>query len=120
MTLEAKTGVLLCVKGRAEKHKVIDTTNGVVKGVMAVGTGALCIVTRFPWPLSAVYTQRELFTCRSSKDAGSATMGRLGVTSVRGDFSVNIKAVNIGSVIICDSDRCPFIGGVTVNPDSDG
>jgi hypothetical protein len=63
-----------------KEHKVIYAANGVIEGVMAVGTGSLCTVTRFPWPLSAVYTHRELYTCNSSKDAGSViTVGRISV-----------------------------------------
>jgi hypothetical protein len=43
---KAKTLALLGVKGRAEKHERIDTTNRVVKGVMAVGTGPYIIGIR--------------------------------------------------------------------------
>ncbi len=43
---EAKTFVLIDIKRGAEQHEWIDTTNGVVKGVMAVRTGPLIIGIR--------------------------------------------------------------------------
>lgn len=38
VALKTEAGVLLCIQGSAEQHEWIDTTNGLIKGVVAVGT----------------------------------------------------------------------------------